>query len=76
MRLKAFEMAFLSDEGLPGRPWYKHLGIAPGRWLGYGAVPLPGITEAITLDKNVDLAKHQLSILRKAMLRAAEAIRG
>lgn len=35
--LKSFEAGFLGDEeGLQGREWYRHLGVAPGRWLGYG----------------------------------------
>lgn len=28
-RLKEFELAFISEDGLPNRSWYKHLGIAP-----------------------------------------------
>ena len=33
--------------GLPGRPWYKNLVYAPGRFTGYGAKTLPGVREAI-----------------------------
>lgn len=33
-KLIGFERGFLSDDGLPGREWYKHLGVAPGKWLG------------------------------------------
>ena len=35
------------DVGLPGRPWYKNLVYAPGRFSGYGAKTLPGVREAI-----------------------------
>jgi N-acetylated-alpha-linked acidic dipeptidase len=35
------------DVGLPGRPWYKNLIYAPGRYTGYGAKTLPGVREAI-----------------------------
>lgn len=49
-QLQTFEQGFISKQGLKGREWYKHLGTAPGRWLGYGATTLPGVTEAITLD--------------------------
>lgn len=49
-KLQSFEQGFISKEGLKGRQWYKHLGTAPGRWLGYGATTFPGVTEAITLD--------------------------
>lgn len=47
---KAFERGFISKHGLPLRPWYRHLGVAPGRWLGYGATTFPALTEAVTLD--------------------------
>jgi N-acetylated-alpha-linked acidic dipeptidase len=36
-----------SPTGLPGRPWYRNLIYAPGRYTGYGAKTLPGIREAI-----------------------------
>ena len=49
-RVRKFESGFIDPAGLAGRPWYKHLGVAPGRWLGYGATTLPGLTEAIVLD--------------------------
>ncbi|GAC94468.1 glutamate carboxypeptidase [Pseudozyma hubeiensis SY62] len=54
-QLQTFEQGFISKQGLKGREWYKHLGTAPGRWLGYGATTLPGVTEAITLDKGEGL---------------------
>ena len=30
----AFERGFISTEGIKGREWYKHLAVAPGKWLG------------------------------------------
>ncbi|KAK0548960.1 Vacuolar protein sorting-associated protein 70 [Tilletia horrida] len=41
---------FKEPPGLPFRPWFRHLIIAPGRQSGYGATPFPGLMEAITLD--------------------------
>jgi N-acetylated-alpha-linked acidic dipeptidase len=35
------------EAGLPGRPWYKNLIYAPGRFTGYEAKTLPGVREAI-----------------------------
>jgi N-acetylated-alpha-linked acidic dipeptidase len=29
-----FERGFISKEGIKDREWYKHLGVAPGKWLG------------------------------------------
>ncbi|KAG8744906.1 hypothetical protein FRC10_009276 [Ceratobasidium sp. 414] len=57
--LSTFEQGFLSGEGIPGREWYRHLGVAPGRWRGYGATTFPALNEAITLDKNSTLAAHE-----------------
>lgn len=41
------ERAFLSDEGLPGRPWFRHQLIAPGLTTGYAPWPFPGLREAV-----------------------------
>jgi len=41
------ERALIRSEGLPRRPWYKHLIYAPGFYTGYGVKTLPGIREAI-----------------------------
>ncbi|KAF6762612.1 vacuolar protein sorting-associated protein 70 [Ephemerocybe angulata] len=51
-KLRSFEGGFISDEGIKDREWYKHLGVAPGKWLGYGATTFPALTEAITIEKN------------------------
>jgi N-acetylated-alpha-linked acidic dipeptidase len=41
------ERAFLSPEGLPKRPWFRHMLIAPGLTTGYAAWPFPALQEAI-----------------------------
>ena len=41
------EQLLLLDEGLPQRPWYKHVLYAPGYYTGYSVKTLPGIREAI-----------------------------
>jgi len=46
-QLRDIDQLLLDDRGLPGRPWYKHLIYAPGRFTGYGAKTLPGVREAI-----------------------------
>ncbi|KIM91173.1 hypothetical protein PILCRDRAFT_811678 [Piloderma croceum F 1598] len=58
-KLVAFERGFISKEGIRNREWYKHLGVAPGLWLGYGATTLPGLTEALTIEKNMTLVQHE-----------------
>lgn len=32
--LITFERGFISEGGIKDREWYKHLGVAPGKWLG------------------------------------------
>jgi N-acetylated-alpha-linked acidic dipeptidase len=46
------------DTGLPGRPWYKNLIYAPGRFTGYGVKTLPGIREAIEEQRWSDVAPY------------------
>lgn len=33
-KLATFERGFISEGGIKDREWFKHLGIAPGKWLG------------------------------------------
>ncbi|KAG6866447.1 hypothetical protein C0991_003965 [Blastosporella zonata] len=33
-KIVAFERGFISEGGIKDREWYKHLGVAPGKWLG------------------------------------------
>jgi N-acetylated-alpha-linked acidic dipeptidase len=45
--LQGLEQTLTSEEGLPGRQWYKHLIYAPGLLTGYGVKTLPAVREAI-----------------------------
>jgi N-acetylated-alpha-linked acidic dipeptidase len=45
--LQGLEQTLTSDQGLPGRPWFRHLIYAPGLYTGYGAKTMPGVREAI-----------------------------
>ena len=50
-RSRKVERAFLLENGLPGRPWFKHAIYAPGLTTGYASWPLPAIRQALE-DKN------------------------
>ena len=52
------EQAISPDIGLPGRPWYKNLIYAPGKFTGYGAKTLPGVREAIEEERWTDADKY------------------
>jgi len=43
-KLVAFERGFISEEGIPDREWYRHLGVAPGKWLGESYVVFHMVT--------------------------------
>jgi N-acetylated-alpha-linked acidic dipeptidase len=71
--LRDTEAAFISEAGLPNRPWYKHTIYAPGEYTGYAAVVIPGVNEAIDA-KNQPLAAQQLIVLTQALNRAAQTL--
>lgn len=55
---RALEQSLTSDVGLPGRPWYRNLIYAPGKFTGYGAKTLPGVREAIEEERWADADKY------------------
>jgi N-acetylated-alpha-linked acidic dipeptidase len=55
------EQQLLSDNGLPRRPWYRHIVYAPGFYTGYGVKTLPGIREAIE-QRNFEEAQQQMEV--------------
>ncbi|HYA25465.1 MAG TPA: transferrin receptor-like dimerization domain-containing protein, partial [Terriglobales bacterium] len=42
---------FLSDRGLPERPWFKNQVYAPGAYTGYGAKPIAAVREYMDQEK-------------------------
>jgi len=46
-KLMMSERRLTSPEGLPGRPWFRHMVYAPGMYTGYGVKTIPGVREAI-----------------------------
>ncbi|KAJ7811132.1 Zn-dependent exopeptidase [Mycena olivaceomarginata] len=73
-KLVGFEKGFISKDGIPDREWYKHLAIAPGKWLGYGATPLPALQEAIKYEKNSTLAQYEVGRLTELIDKLASNI--
>jgi N-acetylated-alpha-linked acidic dipeptidase len=56
--MQTIDQTLAPDVGLPGRPWYKNLIYAPGRYTGYGAKTLPGIREAIEEERWDDATRY------------------
>jgi N-acetylated-alpha-linked acidic dipeptidase len=46
-KLYQSERLFLSDKGLPGRPWFRHQIYAPGAYTGYAVKTIPAVREAL-----------------------------
>jgi len=72
-QLRAVEGDFISPQGLPGRPWFKHVIYAPGEYTGYAAVVIPGVNEAIDA-KDLSRAQQQMTALTDAIRRAASTL--
>ncbi|HEX9671800.1 MAG TPA: transferrin receptor-like dimerization domain-containing protein [Thermoanaerobaculia bacterium] len=60
------ERALTRDQGLPGRPWYRHQVYAPGQYTGYGVKTLPAVREAIELRRWRE-AEEQAAVVAKVL---------
>jgi N-acetylated-alpha-linked acidic dipeptidase len=70
-RAVAFERAFIDPDGLPGRPWFRHLLLAPDRT--YAPRVLPGIADAIDAG-DAKRAAVEAARLAQALRRAAKTL--
>lgn len=70
--IMAEERTLLAENGIPGRPWFRHLIYAP--LPSYEAETLPGIREAL-LANNLDEARAQVRQLAAAIERAIAILR-
>src|SRR5262249_51123120 len=59
-KLMQSERKLAHADGLPRRPWYKHLIYAPGFYTGYGVKTIPGVREAIE-EKKWKEAEEQIA---------------
>ncbi len=69
------ESALLDPQGLPGRPWYRHMLYAPGRDTGYGVKTLPGVREAIE-DRRWEDAGRYVQRVARALETYADRLAG
>ncbi|KAH9862870.1 hypothetical protein J1614_010963 [Plenodomus biglobosus] len=70
-KYKLLERQFLYPAGLDGRPWFKHIVFAPGKWTGYAGATFPGIVEGID-DHDQEALEKWVGIAAKAINGAAE----
>jgi N-acetylated-alpha-linked acidic dipeptidase len=69
--LRQVERNWLHEDGIPGRPWFKHL-IYAARYT-YAHLELPAITEAVEA-KEWKLAQEQIAILERAVQRNTQLL--
>jgi N-acetylated-alpha-linked acidic dipeptidase len=65
-KLMQSERRLTSANGLPRRPWYKHVLYAPGFYTGYGVKTIPGVREAIEQER-YDEADAEIGKVAKAL---------
>ncbi len=69
-QLYTSERELIREEGLSGRPWYKHHIYAPGFYTGYGVKTIPGVREAIE-QRQYDLVAPQIEIAAEVLTNLA-----
>jgi N-acetylated-alpha-linked acidic dipeptidase len=67
------QRTFLTERGLPERPWFKHQVYAPGAYTGYGAKPLAAVREYMDAKKWTE-ADAQVPSVAKVIEDAAGAL--
>ena len=71
--LLKIQRAFLTERGLPERPWFKHQVYAPGAYTGYGAKPIAAVREYMDQEKWKE-AEGQVPIVGQVLENVAAAI--
>ncbi len=72
--LRSSERTLTREEGLPRRPWFKHVVYAPGFYTGYDVKTLPAVREAIEEKQYADV-NREAAKTAEALERAAARIR-
>jgi N-acetylated-alpha-linked acidic dipeptidase len=72
--LMLVERAFLDPAGLPGRPWFRHMLIAPGLTTGYAPWPFPALQQAIE-ERNAAMFATESKRVVSALRSGADRLR-
>lgn len=67
------QRTFLTDKGLPERPWFRNQVYAPGAYTGYGAKPIAAVREYMDEEKWKD-ADAQVPMVGEVLENVAAAI--
>ena len=71
--LLQIQRTFLTERGLPERPWFKHQVYAPGAYTGYGAKPIAAVREYMDQEKWKE-ADAQVPMVGQVLENVAAAI--
>jgi N-acetylated-alpha-linked acidic dipeptidase len=71
--LLKIQRTFLTQRGLPERPWFRHQVYAPGAYTGYGAKPIAAVREYMDQEKWVE-ADAQVPTVGNVLQNVAAAI--
>jgi N-acetylated-alpha-linked acidic dipeptidase len=71
--LMRIQRTFLTEKGLPERPWFKHQVYAPGAYSGYGAKPIAAVREYMDQEKWTE-ADAQVPMVGQVLENVATAI--
>lgn len=80
--LLVLERAWLDTEGLPGRPWFRNVYMAPDDDSGYSAWPLPGVRASVEVGDDAGAASAvraltaRITALSERLERDAEVLKG
>jgi N-acetylated-alpha-linked acidic dipeptidase len=67
------QRTFVTEQGLPERPWFKHQVYAPGAYTGYGAKPIAAVREYMDQERWKE-AEAQVPIVGQVLENVAAAI--
>jgi N-acetylated-alpha-linked acidic dipeptidase len=71
-KLIGLERQFLADEGLPHRPWFRHVIFGPGFYEGYAGAAFPGIADGILFKDNATTMQAHIGDVAKIVTKAAD----
>jgi N-acetylated-alpha-linked acidic dipeptidase len=69
------ERAFLDSKGLPNRPWFRHMLIAPGLTTGYAPWPFPALQQAVE-ERDAAMFASESKRVVAALKAGTERLRG
>jgi N-acetylated-alpha-linked acidic dipeptidase len=72
-RLRQSERQLTDADGLPRRPWYRHLLYAPGFYTGYDVKTMPGVREGIE-QRQYPEAEAQAARVAAALMREVDLV--